>query len=251
MYLAPDVVPDPVPVAAAIGITLDCWRHTEIEDLHAGSTTLTDVVMAKLSIITTRTVRAHITSQGIDWDAVAGVLLDPERRLYDGRAVLHLIGEPNWPKVRASIQAKLDRWTHVEQLAGPEATLRLVSVMGSTDYTARWWGNGWWPELSGQVLSHVEYRFPRLLDPEPDDPMPFGYPSEVASHPEYLTDAFLNAQIDPPDNDGLRYADLPDIPRHDLKLADGAEGVGGLVRRPAASTDSATSATGSRGDGGY
>jgi hypothetical protein len=62
MYLANGVVPDPVPMAAAIGITLDCWRNTELETAHTGSKTLSDMVMAKLNIATTRAVRAYITT---------------------------------------------------------------------------------------------------------------------------------------------------------------------------------------------
>lgn len=218
MYLAQNVVPDPVPMAAAIGITLDCWRNTELETAHAGRKTLTDVVMAKLNIATTRAVRSYITTTGIDWDGVGGVLLDPERQLAPARTVAGLVGDQHWPAVQASIQAKLDNWLHIASVAGPQATLRLASALGSTDYTAHWWGNGWWTEFSDQVVHHVEDKFPELLPPGDDEFAGRRLASEVFHDhdPESLPDAVLSALIDPPDGKGLRYADLPEIKRHRL-----------------------------------
>lgn len=216
IYLASGVVPDSVPMAAAIGITLDCWHNTELETAHSGSKTLTDVVMVRLTIATTRSVRAYVTPSGIDWDGVGGVLLDSERQLAPARTVAELVGDQHWPGVQASIQAKLDNWLHIASVAGPRATLRLASAMGSMDYTAHWWGNGWWTELSDQVLHHVEDKFPELLPSGDDEFAGRRLASEVFHDPESLSDAVLTALIDPPDGKGLRYADLPEIKTHRL-----------------------------------
>lgn len=218
MYLASGVVPDPVPIAAAIGITLDCWRNTELETAHAGSKKLSDVVMAKLSIATTRSVRGYIPTTGIDWAGVGGVLLDPERQLSPARTVAGLVGDYHWPAVQSSIEAKLENWLHIESVAGPEATLRLASAMGSTDYTSRWWGNGWWTEFSDQVLHHVEDKFPELLPSGDDEFASRRLASEVSHDPESLADAVLSALIDLPDGKGLRFATLPDVRRHRLAV---------------------------------
>ncbi len=216
MYLASGVVPDPVPMAAAIGITLDCWRNTELETAHAGSKTLTDVVMAKLNIATTRSLRGYITTTGIGWAGVGGVLLDPERQLSHARTVAGVVGDHHWPAVQSSIKAKLENWLHIESVAGPEATLRLASAMGSTDYTNRWWGNGWWTEFSDQVLHHIEDKFPELLPSGDDEFANRRLANEVFHDPESLSDAVLSALIDPPDSKGLRLATLPDVKTHPL-----------------------------------
>jgi hypothetical protein len=206
-FLAPDVIPDPVPTAAAIGLTLDCWRHTEIENIHVNSKTLTDVVMAKISIATTRALRAHITTAGVDWEAVVVVLTDPHRRAANGHSIRELVGE-RWPDVRRDIEAKLLGWQHIANLAGPRATLRLLSIMGSTDYTKRWWGNSWWPDFASRVLSDVERDHPELLGID-DDINYLKLLDDVQNQPEQLPDGILAVLIDPPTGKGLRYTPVP------------------------------------------
>jgi hypothetical protein len=220
LYNAPDVLPDPVPMAAAIGITLDCWRHTEIEQLHATDKRLSDVIMAKLNITTTRRVRSYITSHGIDWMSVAGLLLDPERPAGEHTSIGELTGA-HWPELAASIEQKLNYWQHVESVIGPRATLRLLSAVGSTDYTTRWWGNSWWPMLAGKVFDHVEKRFPQLL-PEPVDEFSMmDLRSDVIYQPDELPDEVLAVLIDPPDGKGLRYGPVSKPKRHVLHLSEG------------------------------
>lgn len=224
MAFGSGVIPDPVPMAAAIGITLDCWRHTELETAHAGSKTLTDVAMAKLNIGTTRAVRRYITTQGIDWNGVGGVLLDPERQACnDNRDSVGVLVGTDWPLVAHSIQQSLDEWLHAEQVAGPEATLRLASVMGSSTYTKRWWGNGWWSDFSDSVLRHVEETFPELLHLEADDLASRQLASDLFHRPDALPDTVLKTLIDPPDGQGLRYAPLPKLTVRTLHLLDQAD----------------------------
>jgi hypothetical protein len=211
IYLSSDVMPDPVPMAAAIGITLDCWRNTELENLHSERRTLSDVVMAKLNVATTRAVRQHITTKGISWDSVGRVLLDPARISGNNgsAAVGDLLTATDWPLLRQSIAAKLDRWMHIEQLAGPEATLRLVSVMGSTSATERWWGNGWWRDYSRSVLQQIRHTAP---DAAPATSSEFDWldlEADLREQPEDVPDDVFGYLIDPPGGQGLRRATLP------------------------------------------
>lgn len=208
LYHAPDVLPDPVPMAAAIGITLTCWRHTEIENLHVGNPDLTDVVMAKLNVATTRGIRPYITTNSIDWDGVTGLLLDPERPATNDRNISNTAC-PHWPTLVASIDVQIKRWQHVESVVGPKAAIRLLSAMGSIDYTSRWWGNGWWRTLADHVFEHVSEHFPELLPKSQDEFAPFDLASDLREHPDTLPDEVLSALIDPPDGKGLRYAPVP------------------------------------------
>jgi hypothetical protein len=73
------ILPDPVPMTAALGIVQWCWRNTEVETWHSQLKSLTDVVMAKLAIALTRSVRAHIDNGGIGWSAVSAKLTDPDQ----------------------------------------------------------------------------------------------------------------------------------------------------------------------------
>jgi hypothetical protein len=221
LYHAPDVLPDPVPMAAAMGITLCCWRNTEIENLHVARKQLTDVVMAKLNIATTRSIRRYVTTSGIDWESVAGLLLDPERLGANGTSVGDLIGS-EWSRLAASIDQELTHWQHVQSVVGPRATVRLLSVMGSSDYTKRWWGNSWWPTFSSQVFEHVEDSFPQLL-PEPEHEFSsIDLRSDVVHQPDELSDDVLAALIDPPDGKGLRHGPVPRPRVQVLRVADGA-----------------------------
>jgi hypothetical protein len=217
MFLAPNVIPDPVPMAAAIGITLDCWRNTELETLHASThSRFTDLVMAKLNIATTRAVRDYITTAGIDWSGIGGVLLDAERAGGNnaGDSIADLTGA-GWPALAASIEAKLARWEHIEQLAGPEATLRLASVMGSTDYTSRWWGNGWWRAYARNVLNDLQDRYPARL-PRSSELGPIDHLDALTDWPDEMPDDDLAFVVDPPNHHGLRHADLPELPARRL-----------------------------------
>lgn len=208
LYLAPDVLPDPVPMAAAIGITLDCWRHTELESLHASNKRLTDVVMAKLSIASTRGIRPYLTANSIDWSGIAGLLLDPERPASNDASIGDLV-RPRWPELSASIESQLQRRQHVESVIGPRATIRLLSAYGSSDYTKGWWGNSWWRSLTDKVVTHVREHFPEFLPESEDEFASADLACELREHPDTLPDDVLSALIDPPDGKGLRHVPVP------------------------------------------
>jgi hypothetical protein len=83
---APDVLPDLIPSAAAIGIPNWCWRNdTAVEDWHL----LSDALMTKVSISTTRAVMEHVDSyEGIDWQGAEESLTSEAWKLPDdGRSL--------------------------------------------------------------------------------------------------------------------------------------------------------------------
>lgn len=64
-FAAPNVLPDPVPSAAARGIALWCWRNTEAETWHS-DVPVDDAVMAKANIATYCVLLPCITVKGVD-----------------------------------------------------------------------------------------------------------------------------------------------------------------------------------------
>lgn len=221
MFLAPQVLPDPVPMAAALGITVTCWRNTELENIHVNQQ-ISDVVMAKLNIATTRAVAQYVTKDGIDWNGVAGVLLDPERRIApqstsDRGTVGAIVGQHSWAALFADIEKRLEDWRHLDDFAGPDATLILASLAGSTSYTARWWGNSWWPRYARDTTIAVARNNPALFDlPTDTDPATIendehvrNVASQLANQPDLVPDELLAELIDQPDGQGLRHGELP------------------------------------------
>ncbi|QQQ80130.1 winged helix-turn-helix transcriptional regulator [Saccharothrix sp. 6-C] len=149
--LGGDVLPDLVPDAAARGIAAWCWRNdTAVEAHHVAD----DVLMARINIAVTRVVEQHVDPfEGVDWAALKSALTDPSWGLPDGRAVSELFGK-GWPEVRETVAKRLDDWRRVdEQVIGPEATLRLLTIGGSTDHTCHWWGQGRWEAICRAVVT--------------------------------------------------------------------------------------------------
>ncbi len=145
-----DVAPDIVPDAAALGIAAWCWRNnTAVEDHHLES----DVLMARVNIAVTRITQQHVCPvEGIDWDGLKNDLTDPQSALPDGTPVCSLFGS-GWTEVAATVTAELDRWRHLDhEVLGPETTLILMSIGGSTSYTESWWGQGRWLTICRRVI---------------------------------------------------------------------------------------------------
>jgi hypothetical protein len=150
-FLAAGVLPDAVPGAAALGIAAWCWRNdTDVEDWHLPS----DVLMAKLNIAVTKAVRPHVHSaDGVDWQAIEDRLTDPSWRLADGRVVSDLFAE-GWPDVERTVRRQVRMWRRFdEDLIGPDATIRLLTIAGSTSYTRHWWGQGRWPAICRAIVT--------------------------------------------------------------------------------------------------
>lgn len=203
-FFAPFANPDHS--LAPVGIALACWRHTALEDAYAGSAMLSDAVMAKLTIATTRSLQPLIAVDGIDWLKIRALLTDPTRALPDGRTVGELVGK-HWPAVLASISEEVDRWVAIEQQVGPHVTMVTAAATGSSDYTRRWWGTPWWPAFAAAVYDHVVTGYPESLH-HPTSAQAAAQRQLLIENPAALPDTVLATLIDPPDGAGLRYGTL-------------------------------------------
>ncbi|WP_369265178.1 hypothetical protein [Streptomyces sp. R35] len=160
-----DVAPDIVPDAAALGVAAWCWRNnTAVEDHHLD----TDVLMARVNIAVTHITQQHICPvEGIDWDSIKDALMDPQWAVADGTTVHSLFG-PGWAEVAATVTAEFDRWRQLDhEVLGPQSTLILMSIGGSTSYTDSWWGQGRWRSICRRIIDDAAAA--SLLLPPPYD----------------------------------------------------------------------------------
>jgi len=193
-FLAKRVLPDAVPDAAAVGIAAWCWRNdTEVENWHLPS----DTLMAKVSIAATKAVQSYVDpEEGVDWQGIEDSLTDPSWQLADGRVISELFGE-GWPEVEQSVRRQLRMWRHFEEdLIGPDAMLRLLTIAGSTSYTRHWWGQGRWAAICRAIITDAT---------SAGVPLPAPYDAEGAAallrdlrDPEALSDDVLGWMIDIP-----------------------------------------------------
>lgn len=144
------VLPDLVPDAAVLGIAAWCWRNdTAVEAWHVSS----DVLMARVNTAVTKAINEHVNPvEGVDWESLKSSLTDLEWALPDGRKISELFGK-GWPEVRDTVSERLEQWRQLdEDVLGPEATLRLLTVGGSTSYTRHWWGQGRWSAIGRAIV---------------------------------------------------------------------------------------------------
>lgn len=145
------VLPDLIPEAAALGVAAWCWRNnTAVEAWHLPS----DVLMARVNIVATKAIRPFVDPyEGIDWEGIEATLTDAAPTLQDGRIVSNLFGE-GWPEVQRSVREQVRLWKRIdEDLVGPEATMRLMTIGGSTSYTRHWWGQERWKAICRRIVS--------------------------------------------------------------------------------------------------
>lgn len=200
------VLPDLVPSAAALGIAAWCWRNgTAVEDWHIPS----DVLMARINIAVTKLVEGHIDPfAGVDWASIERSIADPGWSLPDGRRIANLFGE-GWPEVRRTVGQRLGEWRGIdEDLIGPQAALRLLTIGGSTSYTDHWWGQGRWQAICRAVVEEAVAGGIGL--PAPYDELGANRFIEDLAEPDKLPDEVLNWLIDMPDGGstgprGLRF----------------------------------------------
>jgi hypothetical protein len=67
---------------AAIGLTIQAWRNTSLEELHAGdhpSGGFPDSDMMRFNIATFRVVSSNVTLDAFDWHGLEATLTDPDR----------------------------------------------------------------------------------------------------------------------------------------------------------------------------
>jgi hypothetical protein len=153
--------------------------------------------MAKVSIAATKAIQLYVDpAEGVDWQGIEDVLTDPLWQLADGRVISELFAE-GWPEVKQSVRRQLRMWRHFdEDLIGPDATLRLLTIAGSTSYTRHWWGQGRWPAICRAIVADAT---------SAGIPLPAPYGADGADallrdlrDPEALGDDVLGWMIDIP-----------------------------------------------------
>jgi hypothetical protein len=205
-FFARDVLPDAVPDAAALGIAAWCWRNdTDVENWHLPS----DVLMAKVNIAVTKAVQPHVDPvEGVDWQGIEDSLTDPSWQLADGRVVSALFAE-GWPDVERTVRRQVRMWRRFdEDLIGPDATIRLLTIAGSTSYTRHWWGQGRWPAICRAIVTDAINAGAAL--PPPYETTGTDALLRDLQEPDSLSDDVLAWMIDIPDTDidspqGLRF----------------------------------------------
>jgi hypothetical protein len=199
-FFATHVLPDAVPDAAALGIAAWCWRNdTDVESWHLPS----DVLMAKVNIAVTKAVQPHVDpAEGVDWQGVEESLTDPSWQLADGRIISELFAD-GWPDVERTVRRQIRMWRRFdEDLIGPDAMLRLLTIGGSTSYTRHWWGQGRWPAICRAIVSDATKAGIAL--PAPYDAKGADVLLCDLREPDALSDNVLSWMIDIPsaDSDG-------------------------------------------------
>jgi hypothetical protein len=193
-FVGRDVLPDLIPDAAALGIAAWCWRNnTAVEAWHLPD----DVLMARVNIAVTKAIQPHIDSvEGVDWDSVQQALTDPTWRLADGRVIADLFGE-GWADVCATVSEQVHEWKRLDEtILGPEATIRLLTIGGSTSYTRHWWGQGRWNAICQRIIDDAAAAGIAL-------PVPYDSRGALAlaadlADPEQVSDIVLDWLIDMP-----------------------------------------------------
>jgi hypothetical protein len=194
---ATDVLPDPVPDAAALGIAAWCWRNdTDVEVWHLPS----DVLMAKVNIAATKAVQPHVDPvKGVDWQAIEYSLTDPSWQLADGRVVSELFAE-GWADVERTVRRQVRMWRRFdEDLMGPNATIRLLTIVGSTSYTRHWWGQGRWSAICHAIVTDAVSASVAL--PSPYETKGVDVLLSDLQEPDSLSDDVLAWLIDIPGTD--------------------------------------------------
>ncbi|QNE18316.1 hypothetical protein F1D05_10945 [Kribbella qitaiheensis] len=223
-FFGSGVLPDLVPDSIALGIAAWCWRNnTAVEEFHLP----TDVLMARVNLAVTRAAMDHIDEiEGVDWAGLINALTDDSWALPDGRTISTLFGA-GWGQVQQTVAEQLRHWQAIDaDVLGPEATLRLLSIGGTTGYTDRWWGRSRWSAMCAAVVADA-------ISAEVALPSPYHHRGSAQliddlSDPGELDDAVLEWMIDLPGTgvggpQGLRFhsAARPitrtvDPPRSDL-----------------------------------
>lgn len=191
---AGDVLPDLVPDAVVHGIAAWCWRNdTAVEAWHVPD----DVLMARINIAVIKRITEYVDLyECVDWAGLESALTDPEWTLPDGRKISGLF-EQGWQEVRDSVSEKLTTWRRLdEDLLGPVAAARLLTIGGSTSYTWQWWGQGRWTAICRAIVEDAVVGGVAL--PKPYDEL--GSERFVAdlTEPDQIGDEALEWLIDMP-----------------------------------------------------
>lgn len=133
---------------AAIGLTLQAWRNTSLEDLHAGSHPsggFPDADMMRFNIATTRLISSYVAPQRFDWARLTTSLTDPDRPLPGGLTVGALAGD-EFEQLAADSQRALEIDEGIEADYGLDYLLTMLALQAGLSYKG-WFGSPWWSDV--------------------------------------------------------------------------------------------------------
>ncbi len=119
---------------AAIGLTVQAWRNTSLEDLHAGDHVtggFPDSDMMRFNVATFRVVCEQVRPDRCDWDALEAVLTDPGRVLPGGVTVGALAGS-EFEQLASDVHNALSISRLIEQRRGFPFLLTLLALQAGT-----------------------------------------------------------------------------------------------------------------------
>ncbi len=154
---------DPVATVklASIGLTLDAWRNTSLEDLHAGDHPgggFTDSTMMRFNIATTKAAAKYVNAEGVNWNGLLAMLTDPDRPLPGGLTVGELAGD-GFDRLIMDVDRVVRVTAEIEAAQGFAYTLTLLALHAGL-FCKGWYGSPWWPDV-------VDVFIERLADPAP------------------------------------------------------------------------------------
>jgi hypothetical protein len=133
---------------AAIGLTVQAWRNTSLEDLHAGDHVaggFSDADMMRFNIATFRVVSERVGPDRCEWDALGAMLTDPGRVLPGGVTVGVLAGG-EFEQLASDVRKALSISRLIEQRRGFPFLVMLLALQAGTS-NKEWYGSPWWPDI--------------------------------------------------------------------------------------------------------
>lgn len=133
---------------AAIGLTVQAWRNTSLEDLHAGDNVtegFPDSDMMRFNIATFRVVSEQVGPDRCEWDALEAILTDPSRVLPGGVTVSALAGS-EFEHLVSDVPTALSISRLIEQQRGFPFLLMLLALQAGMS-NKEWYGSPWWPDI--------------------------------------------------------------------------------------------------------
>jgi len=133
---------------AAIGLTVQAWRNTSLEDLHAGDHItggFPDSDMMRFNIATFRVVSEQVGPDRCEWNALEAILTDPGRVLPGGVTVGALAGS-EFEQLASDVRTALSISRLIEQRRGFPFLLMLLALQAGTS-NKEWYGSPWWPDI--------------------------------------------------------------------------------------------------------
>lgn len=178
---------------AAIGLTIQAWRNTSLEDLHAGSHPsggFPDSDMMRFNIATFRVIAGCITPERFDWAGLTSALTDPDRALPGGLTVGALAGD-EFEELASDSRRALQIDQRVERDYGLAYLLTMLALQGGLSYKG-WYGSPWWQDV-------VDLFIELLADP---DSSAWKYDEDREAEPSMVSDRSALAQtlLDAPES---------------------------------------------------